>query len=144
MAIVIFYEKPGCINNTRQKKLLQQAGHTVVECNLLTTPWTSTTLRRFFGDMPVSEWFNSSAPRIKSGDVVPEKLSQTRALTMMLLDPLLIRRPLMQVGEVYRVGFDPDEVNGWIGLELKDVEQRQDLESCPRSHSETACNSGRS
>jgi nitrogenase-associated protein len=143
MAIVIFYEKPGCINNTLQKKLLREAGHRVVERNLLTTPWTASTLRRFFGDLPVAEWFNSSAPRIKSGDVVPDELSQTQALTMMLLDPLLIRRPLMQVGDVYRAGFDGDGVDGWIGLELKDVKQPQDLESCPRSHSESACSSGR-
>lgn len=143
MAEVIFYEKPGCISNTRQKNMLQEAGHRVVACNLLTTPWTSSMLRRFFAELPVPEWFNSSAPRIQSGEVVPENLSQTRALTMMLLDPLLIRRPLMQVGDVYRVGFDGDEVNAWIGLEVKDVKQQQDLESCSRSHTETPCSSGR-
>ena len=29
MAIVIFYEKPGCIRNTMQKSLLAVVGHTV-------------------------------------------------------------------------------------------------------------------
>jgi hypothetical protein len=31
MATVHFYEKPGCINNTRQKKILAAAGHEVLE-----------------------------------------------------------------------------------------------------------------
>lgn len=143
MAIVIFYEKPGCINNTRQKKMLQEAGHMVAECNLLTTPWTSTTLRRFFGDLPVREWFNSSAPRIKSGEVVPEQLSKSEALNKMLIDPLLIRRPLMQVGELYRVGFDINAVHAWIGLTSNDKRSGEDMESCPRQHSATSCSPGR-
>lgn len=143
MAIVIFYEKPGCINNTRQKKLLEQAGHRVAECNLLTTPWTSTTLRRFFGDLPVTEWFNSSAPRIKSGEVMPEKLSESEALTKMLIDPLLIRRPLMQVGDEYRVGFDNDAVDAWIGLSTGSMRSGEDMESCPRQQRETTCSPGR-
>jgi len=42
---------------------------------------------------------------------------------------LLIRRPLMQVGDEYMVGFDPDAVNRWIGLAEK-VES--DVESCPK------------
>lgn len=143
MAIVIFYEKPGCINNTRQKKLLQAAGHMVVECNLLTTPWTSTTLRRFFGDLPVTEWFNSSAPRIKSGEVIPDQLSESEALTKMLIDPLLIRRPLMQAGEDYRAGFDSDAVDAWIGLSPDNERSSDDLESCPRQHTERSCSPGR-
>ena len=139
MAEVIFYEKPGCINNTQQKKMLQEAGHMVVECNLLTTPWTSTMLRRFFGDLPVAQWFNLSAPSIKAGEVVPEQLSREAALTKMLIDPLLIRRPLMQVGDVYRVGFDSDAVHAWIGLAVDEAQRQQDVESCPSQHSGNPC-----
>lgn len=140
MAVVIFYEKPGCINNTRQKKLLQQAGHMVVGCNLLTTPWTSTTLRRFFGDLPVTQWFNSSAPRIKSGDVVPERLSESQALIKMLLDPLLIRRPLMQIDDGYHVGFDPEDISAWIGL--APLSEIKNLEICPRTHAQESPHGG--
>jgi len=48
MATVTFYEKPGCINNTRQKKLLAAAGHQVVALNLLTEAWQPDRLRPFF------------------------------------------------------------------------------------------------
>ena len=58
MATVIFYEKPGCVNNTKQKALLIAAVHTVKALNLLTEHWTVETLRPFFGNLPVAEWFN--------------------------------------------------------------------------------------
>ena len=38
MAKVIFYEKPGCANNAKQKALLAAAGHEVEARNLLTEP----------------------------------------------------------------------------------------------------------
>jgi hypothetical protein len=53
-------------------------------------------------------------------------------------DPLLIRRPLMQVGDRCEVGFDPDAVDRWLGLqavegaqEKRDRLMQQDLETCP-------------
>ena len=137
MATVVFYEKPGCINNTKQKKLLLDAGHTVHAKNLLTTPWTSNQLKKFFSDLPVAQWFNQSAPQVKSGEVDPRRLTPNKAITMMLSNPLLIRRPLMAVDGVYRVGFDQEEVDRWIGLTK--VESQQDLESCPRSHEQKNC-----
>jgi len=64
MARVIFYEKPGCKNNTRQIVCLTAAGHEVVADSLLSEPWTVEKLRSFFGDRPVIEWFNKAAPRV--------------------------------------------------------------------------------
>lgn len=137
MAHVLFYEKPGCINNTRQKVLLAAAGHTVQARSLLTEKWTSDRLRTFFGDLPVAQWFNLSSPRIREGEVDYEILSEGEALKLMLADPLLIRRPLMEVAGECRVGFDPDAVELWIGL--KSAAAGQDLESCPRSHEPEPC-----
>ena len=96
MADVIFYEKPGCINNTRQKAILMALGHRVVARNLLMEPWSAERLRTFFGRLPVAEWFNASAPRIKSGEVLPQSLDEPQALAAMIADALLIRRPLMK------------------------------------------------
>jgi len=132
MATVLFWEKPGCINNTRQKKLLREAGHEVVEHNLLNEAWEAVRLRGFFGSLPVVAWFNGSAPAIKQGLVVPDSLSEEQALSLMLADPLLIRRPLMQVGERCEAGFDPVRVDAWIGLEPEDAAP-VDLETCPNS-----------
>lgn len=138
MKHILFYEKPGCINNTKQKALLIAAGHQLEAKNLLTTPWTKETLRPFFGSLPIKEWFNTSAPRIKSGEVTPEKLDEATALNLMIADPLLIRRPLIQVENVRQVGFDPAKINTWIGLTPQE-KPTEDLETCPRSHETTPC-----
>jgi len=129
MADVVFYEKPGCINNTRQKALLAAAGHRVLACDLLAESWTAERLRPFFGDRPLSEWFNYTAPRIKSGEVQPEMLDEASALAAMVADPLLIRRPLVEVAGERRQGFDPAAMDAWIGLATV---PEDDLESCPR------------
>lgn len=130
MAEVIFYEKPGCINNTKQKQLLREAGHQVEARNLLTEAWSRESLRAFFADLPVAEWFNRSAPSVRDGWVIPETMGEERALNLMLAEPILIRRPLVQVGEERRVGFDMAAVDAWIGLE--GGVPAADLESCPR------------
>lgn len=130
MAVVTFYEKPGCINNTKQKALLREAGHTVVERNLLTEPWTPATLRPFFGELPVPAWFNRSAPAVKSGEIDPDAVDETAALALMLAEPLLIRRPLMEAHGRKAVGFDTDAVDAWLGLAPQ--KREADLETCPR------------
>ncbi|MCC5635661.1 nitrogenase-associated protein [Nostoc sp. CHAB 5844] len=138
MARVIFYEKQGCKNGTRQKVLLTAAGHEVIAYNLLTEPWTIQRLRSFFGDRPVAEWFNRAAPRVKSGEIVPENIDAETALTLMLRDPLLIRRPLIQVGDRREVGFEVEKLDAWIGLkpvdesfkEMSEDLMSKDLQGC--------------
>lgn len=137
MAIVTFYEKPGCINNTRQKKLLAAAGHQVVAKNLLTEAWQPERLRSFFGELSVRDWFNYSAPAIKHGEVEPDKLTEQEALALMLENPLLIRRPLMQVGDTLMAGFDQQAVDNWIGL--TEIEAFSAMESCPRTLAQASC-----
>ncbi len=140
MTTVIFYEKTGCINNTKQKALLAAAGHIVDARNLLTEPWTPDRLRQFFGDRPIAQCFNRTAPAIKSGQVQPNQVDAETALALMVQDPLLIRRPLMQVGDRYEIGFDQAAVDQWIGLsavegagEKRDRLIQQDLETCPNT-----------
>ena len=135
MATVIFYEKPGCGNNTKQKVWLAASGHTVLAQNLLTEKWTAARLRPFFAGLPVAQWFNPSAPRIKSGEVDPHALDAEMALSMLLIDPLLIRRPLMEVEGELRVGFDARAVDAWIGL--NDSQPKE--EPCPICHRSEPC-----
>jgi nitrogenase-associated protein len=137
MATVYFFEKPGCSNNTKQKKLLAEAGHQVIAKNLLTEDWQPANLRAFFGEQPVKDWFNYSAPAIKHGEVEPNKLSGQEALAMMLENPLLIRRPLMQVGEQKMAGFNQELVDAWIGLKV--TNDPVNLERCPRTHRHGEC-----
>lgn len=135
MAKVIFFGKPGCGNNTRQKAMLVAAGHEVVARDLLSEPWTTQRLREFFGNRPVAEWFNRAAPRVKSGEISPEQSDAESALQLMLQDPLLIRRPLMESDGRREAGFDPVLVQAWLGLQPAE----RDLESCPSLHQHNPC-----
>jgi len=136
MAVVTFYEKPGCKGNLRQKTLLAAAGHTVQAKNLKTEAWTAERLLAFLGKLPVGSWFNPAAPAIKAGQIVPENLSFEHAVNLLLENPLLIRRPLMEIGEERMVGFDVAAVDAWIGL--NDVElPAGNIEACvhgPEGH----------
>ncbi len=135
MATIVFYEKPGCANNARQKRLLAEAGHELIVRNLLETRWEADELRAFFGGRPVSEWFNRAAPRVKSGEIAPEALGEADAILLLLEDPLLIRRPLLQVGEWREAGFDAERIRirvGGLGT-LEDIPPSRDLERCERT-----------
>lgn len=132
MSAIRFFEKPGCINNTRQKKLLAQAGYAVDARNLLTEPWSREKLEEFFAGMPVVERFNRSAPLIASGKIVPERLDEDEAYRLMLDEPLLIRRPLIEIGVHRLVGFEPEKVNQILALSW-DEAKTGSLESCSRN-----------
>jgi nitrogenase-associated protein len=136
MVDVIFYEKPGCINNTKQKKLLLEAGHHVEVKNLLTEPWTATKLLAFFNNLPVNAWFNQSAPAVKSGEVNPDMLTAEQAVRCMLVDPLLIRRPLMEIGDNKLVGFESQQVEDLLNI---GTIKNRNLENCPKDHTLSSC-----
>lgn len=140
---IIFFEKPGCIGNSRQKAMLLVAGHQVEAHSLLTHPWSREELLSYFGSQPVAEWFNRSAPRVKSGEVRPDELESEAALTLMLNEPLLIRRPLMELNGQRCVGFDLDFVESIAGPlpreERLDAMRAQDLEKCPGEQTGYRC-----
>ncbi len=130
MANIIFWEKPNCQGNKRQKEILLASGHQLDVRDLLTEPWDRETLAQFFGARPVTEWFNPSNPRVKSGELEPAAIPPEQALRMMVAEPLLIVRPLMQVGEQRLAGFDVEQVHNWVGLKLASVGER-DPKNCP-------------
>lgn len=131
MATVVFYEKSGCSGNARQKALLQAAGHEVVARDLRQEKWTRMRLLNFLYHLPVAEWFNRNAPAVKCGEIVPEELDEATALGLLQSHPLLIRRPLLEVGEERMAGFDVGAVDRWLGLGGQvDIENAADFESC--------------
>lgn len=136
MATVHFYEKPGCATNTRQKQLLAAAGHEVVAYDLLSQPWKEqlVKLRTFFGERPVFEWFNVNAPAIKYGEIDPLMLNAEQALGLMQEQPLLIRRPLIEVNGHCFAGFDVQQVEAALGLSLSAEQER-----CSHSGSGSGC-----
>ncbi|MDO9707244.1 ArsC/Spx/MgsR family protein [Paracraurococcus lichenis] len=128
MAKVVFFGKPGCAGNAQQEAVLRAAGHAVERRDLLREPWTAERLRGFFGDRPVAAWFNRAAPRIARGELRPETLDAEAAMALLLAEPLLIRRPLLESGGRREVGFEPAVIEAWLGL----APAREEVgEGCP-------------
>ncbi|WP_320041812.1 ArsC/Spx/MgsR family protein [uncultured Desulfobacter sp.] len=146
MAQVTFYEKPGCINNTKQKTWLAAAGHDVTEKNILETQWTREELLLYFGDRPVADWFNRTAPLVKSGEVNPDAVNSEEALDLMLTNPILIKLPLLRVADERMHGFIVDAVHVWIGLDpskgneaVVEGLRKDNLGLCPMLAKNTSC-----
>jgi nitrogenase-associated protein len=133
---ITFYEKPGCISNGKQKALLRSLGHELSVRNLLIEHWTPERLRPFFGALPVRDWFNPTAPRIKAGEVRPDTLDEATALALMMDDPLLIRRPLIASELGCGCGFAPGPLLTALGVQLQ---PEQDLQSCSQLGSDPQC-----
>lgn len=136
MATVHFYEKPGCTNNAKQKGLLQAAGHTVIAHNLLDVQWQEQPekLRAFFGNTPVCEWFNYSAPAIKHGEIDPHQLCELEALSLLQKQPILIRRPLIEADGCLFAGFSAEQLES-----LLQVRVQEQMERCSKTANQSAC-----
>lgn len=107
MARLIFFEKPGCGGNAKQKAWLESGGHHLEVHSLLAWPWTRESLLAWLGPLPVTDWFNRAAPAVRDGEILPETLPVEQALALLLATPLLIRRPLIELEDGTRlVGFD--------------------------------------
>ena len=130
MKLILFYEKPGCSTNAKQKKSLKDTGHIVITRNLFQIEMTAEELYAYLKERSPQEWFNPNAPKIKSGEINPKDFSSEEALTLLLNDPILIRRPLMSLNGYRMCGFDPKEVENALGSPLKGMSS----ESCSASN----------
>ena len=135
-SIVIFYEKPGCATNAKQKQWLREAGVWVIERDLLSYPWKSEELKKFFKGLTPEQCFNQAAPAIKNGEIDPSLLSYDEALTLMTAQPLLIRRPLLVIKNHFLCGFDPQMITALLDLDRVPSQETQ-LEGC--SHPQAPC-----
>jgi nitrogenase-associated protein len=127
---IIFYEKRGCMTNAKQRRFLEAAGHRVIRRDLSAEPWTAGRLHEFFKDAPISDWFNRASPRVKSGEIDLQQLTAAAALSLLVEDPLLIKRPLIEIGPVLIAGFDPGRLQACIDLQPPDAQFN--LQACSR------------
>lgn len=135
MKLVLFYEKPGCSTNAKQKKWLLGAGCMVIEQNLLKLSMAPEELRSYLEPLPVFEWFNPNAPQVKSGDIAPGSYSDSEAIALLLENPLLIRRPLVSINGERFCGFDKARIEKMIG-----TADNVPNENCSSSDKNHICN----
>ena len=134
MKLVIFYEKPGCATNSKQKKSIRDAGYLVIERDLLNNEMSKETLYEFVKDKPVNEWFNVNAPKIKNREIDPLSLNEQDALELILNEPILIKRPLMVIDNQKICGFDSERIEKILNTKFQtevSVECSSKLHFCP-------------
>ncbi len=118
MIPILFYEKPGCVNNTKQKKRLVDFGFNVISTNLLKTNFSKEQLLNFFADMSIKDCINPNAPAIKNKELDIDNISDENLLTMMISNPILIKRPLIAIGSNKFCGFDLNKI---LDFKLKEI-----------------------
>lgn len=116
--MVIFYEKMGCSGNKRQQELLQKHGITLEIRSLLDTPWSIETLEPFFEELGMQEMLNPFAPQVKDGSFTLEGYTKEQLMAHMVEEPILIRRPLLQIGEVKLCGFEIEKLNTLLHVKM--------------------------
>lgn len=127
MADIVFYEKPGCINGEKQKAILRAAGHNLHCKDILSYSWKLEKLLEFVSGKGPVEIMNYTAPAIKKGEVVPENLSFKKAVEMMVANPILIKRPLIEVDGLNIQGFTDPRLAFYLG----DWDGTDDVVTCP-------------
>jgi nitrogenase-associated protein len=128
MTDLVFYEKPGCIGNKQQKAILRKLGISLEVRDILTETWTADRLRPYFAHKTIANWFNDSAPQVKSGEIDIDQLEESEALRLMVEQPILIKRPLMSYQSLNQSGFTTGPVLEALNVKL---DEGQNVESCP-------------
>ena len=118
MSKVIFYEKTGCSGNARQKALLKEYGVSLEVRSILDTEWDKASLEAFFEGLSPKEMINPFAPQLKAGSFNLEAYTKESLIEQMLKTPILIRRPLLQIGEVKLCGFDIEKLNALLKISM--------------------------
>lgn len=130
---ITFYEKPGCAGNKKQKELLSANGIDFEVKSMLSTNWDNETLNGFFEGLEKEQIVNQFAPQVKSGEVNIDKFSKNELIELMIKEPILIKRPLIQIDNIKICGFDIPKLNKALNLEIdtkKEIGTCQSSDSC--------------
>ena len=127
-----FYEKTGCSGNAKQKELLKNHNISFSVKSLLDTKWSKETLSQFFEGLDVNEIFNPFAPQIRDKEIDITKLSKEEAINLMIKNPILIKRPLLDINGVKICGFDIEKINKLLNV---NIDTNKKLNTCSSSDS---------
>ena len=127
-----FYEKTGCSGNAKQKELLKNHNISFSVKSLLDTKWTNDTLSQFFEGLDVNEIFNPFAPQIRDKEIDIIKLSKEEAINLMIRNPILIKRPLLDINGTKICGFDIEKINKLLNV---NIDTNKKLNTCSSSDS---------
>lgn len=127
-----FYEKTGCSGNAKQKELLKSHNISFSVKSLLDTSWTKESLSEFFRGLETKDIFNPFAPQIRDKEIDISKLSKDEAINLMIKNPILIKRPLLDINGVKICGFNIEKINELLNT---NIDTNKKLNTCSSSDS---------
>ncbi len=92
-----------------------QEGVELEERDFFADPLSDQELRDLIGNRPASQVFSWNSPSFKKLGVTREDLDDDKLIRLMLDEPRLIRRPLVQVGGEVFVGTDKEAMERALG-----------------------------
>lgn len=127
-----FYEKTGCSGNAKQKELLKSHNISFSVKSLLDTSWSKESLGEFFKGLDIKDIFNPFAPQIRDKEIDINSLSKDEAIELMIKNPILIKRPLLDINGVKVCGFDIEKINELLNV---NIDTNKKLNTCSSSDS---------
>ena len=100
--------------------------------SLLDTSWTKETLSEFFKGLEVIDMFNPFAPQIRYKQIDINTLSKDEAINLMIKNPILIKRPLLDINGIKVCGFDIEKINELLNT---NIDTNKKLNTCSSSDS---------
>ena len=131
----IFYEKTGCSGNAKQKELLKNHNISITVKSLLDEKWTFESLNEFFKGLEVKDMFNPFAPQIKDEKINILNIKKDEAINLMIKEPILIKRPLLDINGIKLCGFNLEQINKLLNV---NIDTNKKLNTC--SSSDTCTN----
>ena len=97
------------------KAELSQKGIELDERDFFQDGFTEDELRALIGDRPVSGYFSYNSPSFRKMGLDRDQLADDQLLKMMVEEPRLVRRPLIQIGDDLVVGTDKKAMSQVFG-----------------------------
>jgi arsenate reductase len=105
------YQYPKCSTCRNALKWLAEQGLDFTAIDIVSSPPSASRLERLHrqSGLPLAKFFNTSGESYRHGNFKEklESMSQADAYRALAGDGKLIKRPLVDAGEVVLVGFDP-------------------------------------
>ena len=120
---IVFYEKPGCTGNARQKRLLKQCGYELDVRDMLSTLWSIEKLQSFFYALEKEDIVNKFSPDIKNNLLNIDEMTKDDLILKMIEKPLLIKRPLMIFGDYKLCGFNTKRLSKLLNVDIALLEE---------------------
>ena len=113
MAKITVYEKPTCTTCRKVAKALTENGVDFEKVNYYIKPFTKTQLKTLLGKMKMqpSELLRKNEKAYKELDFKNKNYTKAQILTIMIKNPDLVQRPIIEKGKKAILARPPEKIN---------------------------------